>query len=101
MRAGGGFAVLDLGEEPDEEYAEEAENRGPAEDVDVGPEQCLLAESLIKHSVGLGDGVGGIREAAKRGVHLRGSHLEPRLGLGDGTGNLALVKIGAADEKRL
>ena len=53
MHAGWSFGVFDLGEQPHQEDAEEAENRGPAEDVDVSPQQRLLAQLVVEESVGL------------------------------------------------
>jgi hypothetical protein len=61
VSAGGGFfAGFDFAEEPDQAEAEEAEQGGPAKDVDEGPEQGLAAELLVDLALCSGRGVGRI-----------------------------------------
>src|SRR5579875_2546434 len=85
-------------EEPDEAYADEADERGPAEDVDEGPQQSLLAKLLVER------GCGGVPGVGLRGVlaHVsgQGAHLllKPRLGATDIVRDLRLVEIGAAHQ---
>ena len=66
MDAGGGMGLFGFFEEPDEEDAEETEHGGPAEDVDIGPEERLPAEHAIEKTVGFGCDVGGAGEATER-----------------------------------
>ena len=64
--AGGAFAGFYFFEEPDDAYAEEAEEREPAEDVDEGPVGGLALELLVDRGLGGGEGVG-VAEGAAAG----------------------------------
>src|SRR5258708_9952669 len=65
--AGGGFTGLYFFEEPDDAYAEEAEEGEPAEDVDEGPVGGLALELLIEGGCG-GGGGGGFAEGGGEGL---------------------------------
>ena len=79
--AGGRFAGFYFFEEPDYAYAEEAEEREPAEDVDEGPVGGLALELLIEPGLGwIGGDVAAI-EPADTGLkipHMGWNELEPR-----------------------
>ena len=105
MGAGWGFAGFYFFEEPDYSYAEEAEQREPAEDVDEGPVGGLAAELLVDHCLRGGEGVGwaegaaagGAEEALKSGELI----LELLAGDGDGVDDQILVDGAATGEERL
>src|SRR5229473_2700217 len=84
MGSGGGFAGFYFFEEPDDAYAEEAEEGEPAEDVDEGPVGGLALELTVEGGCGRVCGVG----FAEVG------------GEGDGVDDLVLVDGAAAGEQR-
>src|SRR5258707_2512091 len=99
--AGGGFTGLYFFEEPDDAYAEEAEEGEPAEDVDEGPVGGLALELLIEGGCG---GVGGVgfAEVGGEGLgHVVQAVLELLAGAGDGVDDLVLMDGAAAGEEGL
>src|SRR5438552_4139791 len=101
----GGLAGFYFFEEPDDAYAEEAEEGEPAEDVDEGPGRGLALELQIKRRLGGSEAVGrsegsaaGAAEESLKGVERV---LELLAGEGDGVENFVLVYGAAAGEEGL
>ena len=99
--SGGGAAGFDFAEGPDQEYAEEAEQCGPSEDIDECPEQGLAAQLLVNLPLRGCCGVGSTGLVAKVGLQLLHPVLERIAAYGQVIEYLILVVVGAAGQFRL
>ncbi len=99
--SGGGFAGFYFLEEPDDSYAEEAEEGKPAEDVYEGPVGGLALELTVEGRLRGGEGIGGAEGIGEEFLQVAQGVLELLAGLGDVVGDQVLVDGGAADEEGL
>ena len=99
MGAGWGFAGFYLFEEPDDAYAEEAEEREPAEDVDEGPERGLATELLVECGLGGIDGVRLSVGVSQELGHAAEGVLKLLASARDIVDDLILMDVGAAGEQ--
>lgn len=101
MGRGGSGAVSNLPEEPDYGHTQEAQDRGPAENIHECPEKSLPAQLLIQRGLGGVEGVGGVEVAAQEPGQACDLLLKPHLGERDVIGDLRLVDVDAPGEKSL
>src|SRR5947209_8120419 len=101
MGAGRRFAGLDLAEGPDDENANEAEQRKPAEDVDERPEGSLARELAIEKRLRRVQRIGRADVPADGLLRASQRVLELLTGLRDRVENFVLVNVHAAREQRL
>src|SRR5438445_3128032 len=99
--SGGGFAGFYFFEEPDDAYAEEAEEGEPAEDVDEGPVGGLALQLQIESGLGGIGGVGLAEVAGEAAGQTVERVLELLAGERDGVDDLVLMNGAAAGEEGL
>ena len=101
MGAGGGFAGLYFFEEPDDSYAEEAEEREPAEDVYEGPVGSLTLELAVEGCLRRSEGVGGAEGVGEELLQVAEGVLELLASPGNVVGDQVLMDGGTAGEEGL